>query len=312
MPQVDPELFDRGQFQAELALKSSPIAAFKKAIRQFREVLDNRFNSGRDIRRLIEDRAWCVDQILQQAWQRFDWGDDADIALVAVGGYGRGELHPYSDVDLLILLDSEDQESFRELIEGFLTLLWDIGLEVGQSVRSVQQCAEEARADLTVITTLMECRTICGPDSLRQRMLQVTGSAHMWPSKEFFLAKRHEQQRRHAKYNDTEYNLEPNVKGSPGGLRDIQTILWMARRQFGSLNLHAWCAKASWWKASAACWLPARSSSGGSAMPCTCSPGAPRIACCSITSAASPVCSATKTTTSSWRSNASCRSTTGW
>nr|BAA75913.1 uridylyl transferase [Pseudomonas aeruginosa PAO1] len=239
MPQVDPELFDRGQFQAELALKSSPIAAFKKAIRQFREVLDNRFNSGRDIRRLIEDRAWCVDQILQQAWQRFDWGDDADIALVAVGGYGRGELHPYSDVDLLILLDSEDQESFREPIEGFLTLLWDIGLEVGQSVRSVQQCAEEARADLTVITTLMECRTICGPDSLRQRMLQVTGSAHMWPSKEFFLAKRHEQQRRHAKYNDTEYNLEPNVKGSPGGLRDIQTILWMARRQFGSLNLHA-------------------------------------------------------------------------
>ncbi|WP_205587170.1 nucleotidyltransferase domain-containing protein, partial [Pseudomonas aeruginosa] len=239
MPQVDPELFDRGQFQAELALKSSPIAAFKKAIRQFREVLDNRFNSGRDIRRLIEDRAWCVDQILQQAWQRFDWGDDADIALVAVGGYGRGELHPYSDVDLLILLDSEDQESFREPIEGFLTLLWDIGLEVGQSVRSVQQCAEEARADLTVITTLMECRTICGPDSLRQRMLQVTGSAHMWPSQEFFLAKRHEQQRRHAKYNDTEYNLEPNVKGSPGGLRDIQTILWMARRQFGSLNLHA-------------------------------------------------------------------------
>ncbi len=94
MPQVDPELFDRGQFQAELALKSSPIAAFKKAIRQLREVLDNRFNSGRNIRRLIEDRAWCVDQILQQAWQRFDWGDDADIALVAVGGYGRGELHP--------------------------------------------------------------------------------------------------------------------------------------------------------------------------------------------------------------------------
>lgn len=212
MPQVDPELFDRGQFQAELALKSSPIAAFKKAIRQFREVLDNRFNSGRDIRRLIEDRAWCVDQILQQAWQRFDWGDDADIALVAVGGYGRGELHPYSDVDLLILLDSEDQESFREPIEGFLTLLWDIGLEVGQSVRSVQQCAEEARADLTVITTLMECRTICGPDSLRQRMLQVTGSAHMWPSKEFFLAKRHEQQRRHAKYNDTEYNPSPTSR----------------------------------------------------------------------------------------------------
>lgn len=238
MPQVDPELFDRGQFQAELALKSSPIAAFKKAIRQAREVLDNRFANGRDIRRLVEDRAWFVDQILRAAWERFGWSEDADIALLAVGGYGRGELHPYSDIDLLILLDSADHEVFREPIEGFLTLLWDIGLEVGQSVRSVAECAEEARADLTVVTNLMESRTIAGPEHLRQRMLAVTSPEQMWPSKHFFLAKRQEQKARHAKYNDTEYNLEPNVKGSPGGLRDIQTILWVARRQFGSLNLH--------------------------------------------------------------------------
>ncbi|BBP84951.1 bifunctional uridylyltransferase/uridylyl-removing enzyme [Pseudomonas sp. Pc102] len=239
MPQVDPELFDRGQFQAELALKSSPIAAFKKAIRQAKEVLDTRFANGRDIRRLVEDRAWFVDQILRAAWERFDWSEDADIALLAVGGYGRGELHPYSDIDLLILLDSADHETFRESIEGFLTLLWDIGLEVGQSVRSVDECAEEARADLTVITNLMESRTIAGPESLRRRMQDVTSPERMWPSKDFFLAKRQERKARHAKYNDTEYNLEPNVKGSPGGLRDIQTILWVARRQFGSLNLHA-------------------------------------------------------------------------
>ncbi|OEC55974.1 [protein-PII] uridylyltransferase [Pseudomonas sp. ENNP23] len=239
MPQVDPELFDRGQFQAELALKSSPIAAFKKAIRQAKDVLDARFASGRDIRRLVEDRAWFVDQILREAWARFDWSEDADIALLAVGGYGRGELHPYSDIDLLILLDSADHETFREPIEGFLTLLWDIGLEVGQSVRSVDECAEEARADLTVVTNLMESRTIAGPESLRRRMQEVTSSERMWASKDFFLAKRQEQKARHAKYNDTEYNLEPNVKGSPGGLRDIQTILWVARRQFGSLNLHA-------------------------------------------------------------------------
>ncbi|MFG5861538.1 [protein-PII] uridylyltransferase [Metapseudomonas sp. CR1201] len=238
MPQVDPELFDRGQFQAELALKSSPIAAFKKAIRQARDVLDNRFTSGRDIRRLVEDRAWFVDQILRAAWERFDWSEDADIALLAVGGYGRGELHPFSDIDLLILLDSADHEIFREPIEGFLTLLWDIGLEVGQSVRSVAECAEEAQADLTVVTNLMESRTIAGPEHLRQRMLEVTSPEQMWPSKHFFVAKRKEQKARHAKYNDTEYNLEPNVKGSPGGLRDIQTILWVARRQFGSLNLH--------------------------------------------------------------------------
>lgn len=239
MPQVDPELFDGSQFQAELALKASPIAAFKKVIRKAREVLDARFVAGRDIRRLIEDRAWFIDQILRAAWGRFDWDSGAEIALVAVGGYGRGELHPYSDIDLLILLDDSDHEKFRSSIEGFLTLLWDIGLEVGQSVRSVQECAEEARADLTVITNLMESRTIAGPEHLRQKMLKVTSPSEMWPSKEFFLAKRNEQAARHSKYNNTEYNLEPNVKGSPGGLRDIQTILWIARRQFGSLNLGA-------------------------------------------------------------------------
>jgi len=239
MPQVDPELFDRSQFQAELALKASPIPAFKKVIGKARQVLDARFLAGCDIRRLIIDRAWFVDQILRAAWSRFDWSQDADIALVAVGGYGRGELHPYSDIDLLILLDDSDQELFRDAIEGFLTLLWDIGLEVGQSVRSVAECAEEARADLTVITNLMESRTIAGPERLRQNMLKVTSPSEMWSSKEFFLAKRNEQSVRHSKYNNTEYNLEPNVKASPGGLRDIQTILWIARRQFGSLNLGA-------------------------------------------------------------------------
>ncbi|GIZ11337.1 [protein-PII] uridylyltransferase [Pseudomonas sp. NCCP-436] len=239
MSQTDPELFDRGQFQAELALKSSPIAAFKKAIRQAHEVLDARFRAGHDIRRLVQERAWFVDHILQEAWKRFSWSDESAISLVAVGGYGRGELHPYSDIDLLILLGDDDHELFRDSIEGFLTLLWDIGLEVGQSVRSVNECAQEARADLTVITNLMESRTIAGPEHLRQRMQQVTDTHAMWPSQAFYLAKRDERKARHAKYNDTEYNLEPNIKGSPGGLRDIQTVLWVARRQFGTLNLQA-------------------------------------------------------------------------
>ena len=239
MQESSSQLFDPGQFQAELSLKASPITAFKKAISRAREVLDQRFLAGHDIRQLVRDRAWFVDQILQLAWQRFDWSQGAEIALLAVGGYGRGELHPYSDIDLLILLDGPEHERFREPIEGFLTLLWDIGLEVGQSVRSVAECAEEARADLTVVTNLMESRTIAGPEWLRERMQAVTSPQQMWPSEEFFIAKRKELRARHAKYNDTEYNLEPNVKGSPGGLRDIQTILWMARRHFGTLNMHA-------------------------------------------------------------------------
>jgi [protein-PII] uridylyltransferase len=239
MPQIDPEIFDRGQFQAELSLKSSPIGAFKKAIRHAREELDRRFRAGREIRQLIEDRAWFTDQILRQAWSRFDWGGQTEIALLAVGGYGRGELHPCSDIDVLILLENSDQERFRSPIEGFLTLLWDVGLEVGQSVRSIAECAEEARADVTVITNMMESRTIAGPETLRQRMQEVIAAEQIWPSRDFFIAKRAEQRARHAKYNNTEYNLEPNVKSSPGGLRDIQTILWIARRQFGALNLQA-------------------------------------------------------------------------
>src|SRR5690606_37845423 len=106
------------------ALKASPVAAFKKVISKACKVLDERFLAGQDIRHLIENRAWFIDQILRAAWERFDWKDDADIALVATGGYGRRELHPHSDIDLLILLGESDQEIFRESIEGFLTLLW--------------------------------------------------------------------------------------------------------------------------------------------------------------------------------------------
>ena len=308
MPQVDPELFDRGQFQAELALKSSPIAAFKKAIRQFREVLDNRFNSGRDIRRLIEDRAWCVDQILQQAWQRFDWGDDADIALVA------GRLRPRRTPPLRRRpADPPRQRGPGELPRTDRRLPHPaLGHRPGS--RPERALGAAVRGGSTRRPDgdhhLMECRTICGPDSLRQRMLQV-GSAHMWPSKEFFLAKRHEQQRRHAKYNDTEYNLEPNVRAprrparhpdhpldGPPPVRQPQPARPGARRLPGGKRVqHAGSSQEFLWRVRYAR---------------TCSPGAPRIACCSITSAASPVCSATKTTTSSWRSNASCRSTTGW
>jgi len=234
---VDTELFDPGQFQAELALKSSPIAAFKKAIAQADSVLQARFTGGRDIHKLIHDRAWFTDQILSQAWSRLACAADPGIALLAVGGYGRGELHPHSDVDLLILLREGNADTYRDAIEQFLMLLWDIGLEVGQSVRSVEDCAQEARADITVITNLMESRTLAGDESLRQAMMQAIGSEHMWTDAEFFRAKRAEQQARHAKFNDTEYNLEPNVKSSPGGLRDIQTIGWVALRHFGTNDL---------------------------------------------------------------------------
>lgn len=233
----DDKLFDRSQFQADLALKDSPIGAFKKVIRKARQELDRRFRKGADISALVEQRAWFTDQILRVAWGRFSWGQGTGIALLAVGGYGRGELLPHSDIDLLILLENGDNECFRGSIEGFLTLLWDIGLPASHSVRSLQECAAKAANDLTIISNLMESRTLSGDQRLRQKMQSLTDTSHMWPSRAFYLAKRVEQSERHAKYNDTEYNLEPNVKGSPGGLRDLQTLLWIARRQFGSVDL---------------------------------------------------------------------------
>ncbi|WP_285258628.1 [protein-PII] uridylyltransferase [Halopseudomonas bauzanensis] len=234
---MDHELFDPGQFQADLALKRSPIPAFKKALRHAGEVLQARFEGGREIHKLIHDRAWLIDQILRQAWTTLDCPDEADIALLAGGGYGRGELHPHSDIDLLILLRDGTGDRYNDAISRFLTLLWDIGLEVGQSVRTISECQDEARADVTVITNLMESRTLVGDEALRQAMLDAVGPQHMWTSAEFFRAKRAEQHARHAKFNDTEYNLEPNVKSSPGGLRDIQTIGWVALRHFGTSDL---------------------------------------------------------------------------
>ena len=116
----------------------------------------------------------------------------------------RGELHPHSDIDLLILLRESNTDAYRDSIEQFLMLLWDIGLEVGQSVRSISECQEEARNDITVITNLMESRTLSGDESLRQAMIEALSAEHMWTDAEFFRAKRAEQQRRHAKFHDTE------------------------------------------------------------------------------------------------------------
>ena len=235
---MDNELFDPGQFSSDLAAARNPARAFKKALRHADAVLQARFEGQRDIHKLIHDRAWLTDQILRQAWATLDCPLDADIALLAVGGYGRGELHPHSDIDLLILLrDGSSGEHYHEAISRFLTLLWDIGLEVGHSVRSISECQHEARSDVTVITNLMESRILVGEEQLREEMIQALDQQHMWTSAEFFRAKRAEQQARHAKFNDTEYNLEPNVKSSPGGLRDIQTIGWVALRHFGTSDL---------------------------------------------------------------------------
>jgi [protein-PII] uridylyltransferase len=229
----DETLFDVERFRQELAGTRSPIAPFKATLREIQARLDARFRDGADIRDLIHGRAWCLDQLLAVAWEQHAWPEDS-IALLAVGGYGRGELHPHSDVDLMLLLEQDDDTPYRESITAFITFLWDIGLEIGHSVRSLSDCVREAEADVTVITNLLESRTLAGPEPIREAMQAHLSSDRLWPADRFFEAKWQEQIKRHYRYNNTEFHLEPNIKSSPGGLRDIQMIGWVAKRQFGT------------------------------------------------------------------------------
>lgn len=229
-----PIFFNQQRFREDLKTKL-PIKVFKDAIAGVNTHFDRRYDESEDIRFLVYERSMFIDLVLHYAWHQFDWDDD--IALLAGGGYGRSELLPHSDIDILILLDDSATDKYQENLQQFITFLWDIGLEIGSSVRTLSECVQIAAGDLTVVTNLMEARRIAGNDLLRDRLQILTDPKHMWSESEFYEAKVIEQQNRYAKFNDTEYDLEPNVKNSPGGLRDIQTINWIAKRFFGVQTL---------------------------------------------------------------------------
>jgi [protein-PII] uridylyltransferase len=200
--------------------------------------LAEQFWAGEDVVQLVHARAWFVEQLLLLAWKKLVPFLDR-VSLVAVGGYGRGELHPFSDIDLLILLADDLGDGVPKAeIEAFVQLLWDAGFYLGHSVRTVAECAEDAAADVVTTTTFMESRLLAGSRELLDDMLESTSPQRIWSSKEFFEAKFEEQRQRHARYHETAYNLEPNIKEGPGGLRDIQMISWVTRRHFGARTLH--------------------------------------------------------------------------
>ncbi len=230
-------LFDAAAFEGDLATAANPLASFRKLLKQSDARLREWFQAGIPAHELVPARARLMDELLQRAWLRYFEVDTSDLALVAVGGYGRGELHPGSDVDITILLDNEALETCRSGLENFLTFLWDIGLEVGHSVRTVEDCAREGAADITVATSLMEARLLTGSPDLFERMRVVTGPDRIWPDSAFFETKQQERCQRCHKYNETAFNLEPNIKDSPGGLRDLQMIGWVTKRHFGANTL---------------------------------------------------------------------------
>ncbi len=217
---------------ADLAGAGQRTDAIRGALQKADKTLLERFGAGASIGDLVRLRASAVDHVLLHLWQDCI-ENKSDVALVAVGGYGRGELHPCSDVDIMVLCRQQLATQAGQTVSEFVTNLWDVGLDIGHSVRTVEECHSEAEKDLTVATALMESRLLAGSESLYGAMKESVSPDQVWPSKAFFAAKRKEQIQRHHRYDDTAYKLEPNVKGSPGGLRDIQMIGWVAKRHFG-------------------------------------------------------------------------------
>ncbi|MEO6921173.1 MAG: [protein-PII] uridylyltransferase [Collimonas sp.] len=200
-------------------------ATLKHQLRTERQVIISAFLADGKPGELLTTLRRSVDIALTQAWKML--GLPSSAALVAVGGYGRGELFPHSDVDVLILLGAPPDAELKARLEQLVQLFWDIGLEIGHSIRTVDECLSESAADITVQTSLLEARLVTGNNPLFHQ-LQEHCNAAMDPCA-FFQEKILEMRQRHVKYEDTPYSLEPNCKESPGGLRDLQVILWVAK-----------------------------------------------------------------------------------
>ncbi|KXW56301.1 [protein-PII] uridylyltransferase [Ferrovum sp. PN-J185] len=199
-----------------------------KTIRQHlleqREKLKTQYYQKPNPNWLLNKWTGVVDDVLTKIWKEFDFNDK--ISLIAVGGYGRAELFPFSDIDLLILIDKELSTECLTKIESLIGLFWDIGLEVGHSVRTLDECLEVAQEDITIATTLIDSRLVIGQPNHLEGLRK--GLFHTLDLNQFILGKIKEQKDRHHKHNDTAFNLEPHIKESPGGIRDLHTIIWLS------------------------------------------------------------------------------------
>ncbi|TNH04391.1 bifunctional uridylyltransferase/uridylyl-removing protein GlnD [Testudinibacter sp. TR-2022] len=189
-----------------------------------------------DINHLIAERSRFYDQLLQQLWHQFGL-DQQPLALVAVGGYGREEMFPLSDLDILILSETALDTLQQDNISALIQFLWDCHFDVGHSVRTLDQCIAEGQADISIATNLLESRFLDGHQTLFRQLQSAVKSAEFWSIEAFFAAKMQEKAERYQRYNNTGYNLEPDIKYSPGGLRDLHLLYWIALRHLGVKNL---------------------------------------------------------------------------
>ena len=216
------------------------ITEYRTRIAEQDATLAHRYWAREDIESIVADRAAFFDALIREIWDDQCNGPAGDsLLLFALGGYARGELHPGSDIDLLIL--ARDPSKYREQIAAFVRYLFDLNLDIGHSVRTVRDCTREAANDITVATAMFERRLLTEPATARGRGMvekldRAMNKRRLWPADAFFGAKREEQQQRHRRFNNVEYDLEPDIKASPGGLRDLQTALWVCGRKFGSTD----------------------------------------------------------------------------
>ncbi|MEK7361190.1 MAG: nucleotidyltransferase domain-containing protein, partial [Pseudomonadota bacterium] len=211
---------------AQLAIPVRPSAAsLREQLQAGRRELRERYGADGKAQAMLRQHRLLIDDTLRNLWTEADL--PGSLALAAVGGYGRGELYPHSDVDLLVLLPNQPDAALRSKLETLIGSLWDAGLEPGHGVRTVEECVSESAKDITVQTSLLEARWLAGSRSLFAAFTSAM-RAHLNPQA-FFQSKRLEQEQRHGKYQESPYNLEPNLKEAPGGLRDLQAILWISR-----------------------------------------------------------------------------------
>ena len=196
----------------------------------------SKYEKNVSIKKLVRNKSRIIDSLIKKSWEKNNLKVDS-ISLIAVGGYGRSELFPQSDIDILILVDNYDDKKILRNLENFIAEIWHLKISVGHSVRTIKDCIEAINDDVTIYTNLLDSRLIIGNKILYDNLLDNIKVKKIWSKKKFLLAKKEEQKNRYNKYSNTGYLLEPNIKEGPGGFRDLQTLIWVAKINFKTNSL---------------------------------------------------------------------------